>query len=137
MKKTVTLTNAEIREAKEGIAVLEDEKLGGDLVWAVVNNSDELDSAIERYQKAYEKFVQDQVVRDDEGNPVYPEGTPEEKKGQVDPLFEDKVQLVQDINGLLNKEVDLEIEVVEREDIPTDLVTPKTVKKIKFMVKDL
>jgi len=130
------LTNREVIQARQAIQVLEDMEIEGDLVWAVVINADELETAHERYQKAYQRHVEDQIVRDEDGDPVYPEGVDPDKQQNVDPKFEDKEQLVEDLNNLLSKEVELDIETVKKEDIPTS-IKPKIIRSLKFMIEDL
>jgi hypothetical protein len=129
------LTNREVIQARQAIQVLEDMEIEGDLVWAVVINAEELEQAHERYQKAYQRHVNDQIVRDENGDPVYPEGVDPDNE-QVDPKFEDKGQLVEDLNNLLSKEVELDLETVTKDDMPTS-IKPKVIRGLRFMIEDL
>lgn len=132
------LTNKEIQEAYQEIQKFENKEIEGDLVWAIVTNLDELEEAYERYQKVYARHVRDQVVKDDDGNAVYPEGVDPENPGNVDPKFKDREKLVEELGNLLEKEVEVNVETVSRETFMNCIkstVTPKEVRPLMFMIE--
>ena len=130
------LTNAELKEGYEKLKEYDNIEISGELVWAVIANTEEIEPQLAKYQKSYERLVQDQIVKDEDGNPVYPEGKSEERGD--DPKFEDKQQLLEDLQGLLEKEVEVDIETVTRQEflngVKKDL-TPKDIRPLMFMIE--
>jgi len=130
------LTNIEIIRGHEALQKIEErDDLGEKLVWPIVINMDELERAKNRYDKAYAKYVQDAVVRDDDGNPVYPDGV-DPNQANVDPKFKDKQALVDNLNELAQKTVEVEIETVSRSDFKS-IPSPKILRKLRFMIEEL
>ena len=130
------LTNVEVVQGHSVLEELEErDDLGSSLVWPIVLNMDALTDAKQKYDKAYNKYVQDGILRDDEGNAIWPEDV-DPSDPDADPKFKDKEKLVEQLNDLLQKKVEVDIETVSREDFET-VPAPKLLRKIRFMIEDL
>lgn len=134
------ITYAKALEAQQAVNQLNDRRLNKDLMVALIRNKKEVQSAAEEYQEVHEELVDQYTKRDDDGEVVWPKkenddgDLVEDRSG--DPVFTDKEELVGELNDLLDREVDVDVDPVSIEHLP-EQIEPGVVDALSFMVEEL
>lgn len=134
------VTYAEAVDAQQAIQNLNDRRLNKELMIPLVRNKGNVQDAAEEYQEMHGNLVDHYTKRDGDGEVVWPTTTNEDgeevpdKSG--DPVFTDKQELVEELNDLLSREVDLELEPLSLQDFP-DQIEPGVVDRLSFMIEEL
>lgn len=134
------ITYATAVEAQQAVNQLDDRRLAKDLMIPLVRNKKEVQDAAEEYQEIHEELVDQYTKRDEEGEIVWPKR--ENEDGEMvedrsgDPVFTDKQELVEELNDLLDREVEIEVEPVSLDHFP-DQIEPGVVANLSFMIEEL
>jgi hypothetical protein len=119
-------------------------KLGKDTMIALIRNKKKLQGAVEEYREAHENLVDQHTLKDDDGNPIYPTTEHPETGEEVedksgDPLFDDKTELVAELNDLLQSDAEVKgLKTISVYDLPDNAEALGTHAEIlSFMIPDL
>lgn len=127
-------------EAQQAVNRLDDRRLQKDLMIPLVRNKKQVQEAAEEYQEIHSELVDQYTKRDDDGEVVWPttvnEDGEEVEDKSGDPVFTDKEELVDELNDLLQRDVELKIEPLSLEHFP-DQIEPGVVDKLSFMIEEL
>lgn len=134
------ITYATAVEAQQAVEQLDDRRLAKDLMIPLVRTKKEIQSAAEEYQEIHSELVDQYTKRDDEGEVVWPKRKNEDgelvEDRSGDPVFTDKQELVEELNDLLEREVDIDVEPVSLDAFP-EQIEPGVVANLGFMIEEL